>query len=254
MAKPPSIASLVRAAAVSEASFVATMTNVLDTEEPERVIEIFGRVNVPKVYGELADGPDIHDVVIAVGDFELEGVLAEGFNTYTDRHMRKLKWHTTHVSEESVTAVGNVYGASTIIAALRVRRVIALLGTKDSFSAEEWGLTRELINRSFRDFRELTKTLVNRWLPAAVEVVDAGILAAGLSHLPAVIRKRAQRFARLREEIEGRRSNIEVVPDGYPAVRPPRYFGGDLMEDGAWKIYWDELGALADSLEQSLEV
>jgi len=254
MAKPPSIASLVRAAALSEASFVATMTNVLDTEEPERVIEIFGRVNVPKVYGEIVAGPDIHDVEVKVGDFELEAVLADGFNTYTDRHMRKLKWHTTHVSEESVVAVSNVYGAATIIAALRVRRVVALLGTKDSLSAEEWGLTRELINRSFRDFRELTKTLVNRWMPAAVEVINATVLSEGISHLPGVIRKRTQRFGRLREEIEARRSGIEVVPDGYPAVRPPRYFGGDLMEDGAWKIYWDDLGALADSLEQSLEI
>ena len=254
MAKPPSIASLVRAAAVSEAAFINTMTQVLDTEEPERVIEIFGRVNVPKVYTELVEAPDIHDVEIKVSDYELEEVLAGGFNTYIDRHARKIKWHTTHASDESIVAVSNVYSAASAIAALRVRRVIALLDTKEIFSAEEWGVTRELINRAFRDFRELTKLLVNRWLPAAQEVVDAALLFEGVTHIPSLIRKRAQRFARLREEIEARRVNITVQPDGYPPVRPPRYFGGDLMEEGSWKIYWDELGALADSLEQTLEV
>jgi len=254
MAKPPSIASLVRAAAVSEASFIATMNNVLETEETERVIEIFGRVNVPKVYTELADGPDIHDVEFSVTDFELEATLASGFNTYIDRHMRKLKWHTTHASDESIVAVSNVYSGATAIAALRVRRVIALLAKKDSYSAQEWGVARELINRAFRDFRELTKVLVMRWLPAASEVIDNALLFEGISHIPALIRKRAKRFARLREEIEACRTKIQVVPDGYPPVKPPRYFGGDLMEDGAWAIYWDELGALADNLEQAIEI
>lgn len=254
MAKPPSIASLVRAAAVSRAAFVNTMVSVLETEETERIIEIFGRLNVPKVYTEVADMPAIEEIPVSVKDFELEATLAGGFNTYIDRHMRKLKWHTTHVSNESVQAVINIYEAATAIAALRVRRVIALLETKEVFSAQEWGQARELINRAFRDFRELTKLLVNRWLPAAVDVVDHATLAEGLAGLPAIIRSRAQRFSALRDQLETCRLNIAVQPEGYPLVKPPRYFGGDLMEDGAWKIYWGELGALADAIEQAIEI
>lgn len=254
MAKPPSIASLVRAAAVSRAAFVNTMVSVLETEDTERIIEIFGRLNVPKVYTEVADMPAIEDLPVSVKDFELEAALASGFNTYIDRHMRKLKWHTTHASDESVQAVTNIYEAATAIAALRVRRVIALLETKEVFSAQEWGQARELINRAFRDFRELTKLLVNRWLPAAAEVVDHATLAEGLAELPPIIRRRAQRFSALRDQLETCRLNIAVKPEGYPLVKPPRYFGGDLMEDGAWKIYWGELGALADAIEQAIEI
>lgn len=254
MAKPPSIASLVRAAAVSRAAFVNTMVNVLETEEPDRVIEIFGRLNVPKVYTEIVEMPAIEEIPVSVDGFELEARLAEGFNTYIDRHMRKLKWHTTHASDESVQAVTNIYEAATAIAALRVRRVIALLQSTEVFSAQEWGQARELINRAYRDFRELTKLLVNRWLPAASEVVELGTLAEGLAEMPSTIRRRAQRFSALREQLEACRMEIAVKPDGYPIVKPPRYFGGDLMEDGAWKIYWGELGALADTIEQALEV
>jgi hypothetical protein len=254
MAKPPSIASLVRTAAISEHAFVTTMTDILKTEDPERIIEIFGRLNVPKLFTEAVDQPAFDELDLDIHGFDHEIEIASGFNTYIDRHMRKLKWHTTHASDESVEAVRGIYSVTTTIAALRVARVVALLSTKDTFTAEEWGQSRELVNRAYRDFRELTKLLVNRWMPAAVEVVEASLLFEGAQGLPAIIRKRAQRFLALRDKLESRRMEIAVQPEGYPPVKPPRYFGGDLMEDGAWKIYWGEVGALADNLDQTLEV
>ena len=43
---------------------------------------------------------------------------------------------------------------------------------------------------------------------------------------------------------------LAVQPDGYPLVKPPRYFGGDLLDQGSWKHYWGDVGTLADNLRQ----
>jgi hypothetical protein len=140
-----------------------------------------------------------------------------------------------------------------MISAIRIRRVIMLLGTKEMFSAHEWGRSRELLNRTFRDFRELTKLLVNKWLPITMESVDPEEVRAGAATLPSVVRTRNDLFHRLRGEVEVRRLQIAVKPDGYPAVRPPRYFGGDLLDEGAWRIYSAEINGLIDSLDHGLE-
>ena len=151
--------------------------------------------------------------------------------------MRKVKWHTAHPENAGAEAVRGIFSVTATIEAIRVRRVILLLQAQEVFTAQEWGLARELLNRTYRDYRELCKLMVNRWLSTVLETCDREEMSAHLEALPAIIRARTELFHLLRSEIEARRVQIAVKPEGYPAVRPPRYFGGDLLDEGAWRIY-----------------
>ena len=253
MGKPPSIASIVRNAATSEGAFVDTVLEVLRTEETPRIIEIFGRLNVPKIFPEQVEQPAFDEMPIEVSDFELEATLADGFNTYNDRHMRKMKWHTAHPENAGAIAVVGIFSVTATIEGIRVRRVLMLLQDQEIFTAQEWGLARELLNRTYRDYRELCKLMINRWLPTVMETCDREEIRANIETLPALIRARTERFHRLKNDVENRRLQIAVKPDGYPAVRPPRYFGGDLLDVGAWRIYTAEINGLIDSLDQVIE-
>jgi hypothetical protein len=44
-----------------------------------------------------------------------------------------------------------------------------------------------------------------------------------------------------RTRIEDRRLELAVLPEGYPAVKPPVYFGGDLLARGPWKLFWSQV-------------
>ena len=62
------------------------------------------------------------------------------------------------------------------------------------------------------------------------------------------------RLASLRDEVEVARLDLAVQPEGYPMVRPPRYFGGDLMETMSWKHFWGEVGTLQDNMRQHVDL
>ena len=68
---------------------------------------------------------------------------------------------------------------------------------------------------------------------------------------------RGLRFARLaleeaRERVEERRSELTVLPEGHPPVKPPLYFGGDVLGRGPWTQYWKALNSKAHHFRESV--
>ena len=51
---------------------------------------------------------------------------------------------------------------------------------------------------------------------------------------------------------EERRVELTVLPEGFPPVRPPIYFGGDLMGRGPWRQYWSTIESRAHHVRESL--
>ena len=41
-----------------------------------------------------------------------------------------------------------------------------------------------------------------------------------------------------RHRFEERRLELTVLPPGFDPVKPPNYFGGDLLARGPWKQFW----------------
>ncbi|MCB9742948.1 MAG: hypothetical protein H6741_05555 [Alphaproteobacteria bacterium] len=253
--KPPTIASLVRLSAKSEADFYGILSDVLVNEEDqERVVEYLTRLNLPKTMEPSDDIQVADEVTSTVTNFDDELALANGFEKFTARHLRKLKWHVSHPSIEGVTPVTLLYRSTAIMAYLRIARVVSLLGSKDVLSTHEWGTARELLNRAYRDYRMATNVLTVSWLEALMESGEAEEIRQALDHLPSVVYAQIRKLERLREEVEAARVELTVQPPGYPPVKPPRYFGGDLLDTSSWKHFWGEVNNLADGLQQQVHV
>ena len=59
-----------------------------------------------------------------------------------------------------------------------------------------------------------------------------------LGNFYAFIDAHVRLLAEYREKIEERRMQLSVLPEGFPPVKPPNYFGGDLLGKGPWKQFW----------------
>ena len=55
-----------------------------------------------------------------------------------------------------------------------------------------------------------------------------------------------------RDRIEERRIDLTVMPEGFPPVKPPNYFGGDLLGRGPWKQYWNTLDTRAHHYREAI--
>ena len=251
MAKKPTIASLVRKAGASDVEFVNIVCEVIQEDDRDRVLDFLCRLNLPLALPDSEEEKaNIAEVGMYIGDFEYELFIAEGFQKYFERHLRKLKWHVSHPEQDSIAPGMRIYGCVAFIAEVRVRRVLSLLGNYEVLTPAQWGAARELLNRSYRHFRVATALVTEKWVESLLEACEAGEVREALSELPAQINVYADRLAALREEVEAARSKLAVQPDGYPLVKPPRYFGGDLLDQGSWKHYWGDVGTLADNLRQ----
>lgn len=251
------VASLVREAAKSEAAFLNTLNEVLAEDEPERIEEFFAKLNIPRssktddtLVEETAPTPPQAEVTVA--GFAQELQITDGIQKFLDRHMRKLKWHVAHPGLEGIGNCMRLYRAMAVVGQLRVRRVLALLGSKPRLTVEEWGTARELLNRAYREYREATAVVAGPWIDALLTLDPQAEVKQALTGFPGMVAENAQAFKDLRDAVEVRRQQLEVKPENYPAVKPPRYFGGDLLSGSSWRHFWGELSGMTDALRNSL--
>ncbi len=252
------IQALIREAAKTEEKFRAILNEVMIAEPPERVEEFFGKLNIPR--STKADDTLTETFVlgdpsqIQVTTFAAEVKAADGIQKFMDRHMRKLKWHTAHPAVEGAGNCIRLFRAMGVVTELRIRRVVVLLDTKDRLTVEEWGNARELLNRAYRELREASAIVCGPWIDALFSLDARDEIMEQLTPFAGMVETYAQTARELREKVEERRVQMEVKPEQYPVVRPPRYFGGDLLDVGSWRHYWGELSGHVDSLKNSLGV
>jgi len=250
------IASLVREAAKNEEKFLNVLNNIMYGDVPERVEEFFAKLNIPrsaKADDTLVEGGGLtQEGELKVTTFDVEYSVSEGIQKCIDRHMRKLKWHTAHPAVASSGNCVRLYRAMGIITEYRIKRVILLLGTKERMTVDEWGISRELLNRSYRELREATGIVTGPWIDAVFGLDAREEMLEILKDFPEMVSGFTKTLHVLREQIEARRLQMEVKPDAYPVVRPPRYFGGDLLDSGSWRHFWGELSGMNDALRNSL--
>ncbi|MEY3213452.1 MAG: hypothetical protein RIT28_3933 [Pseudomonadota bacterium] len=240
-----------RLSARSEQDFADLIAQVLiDERDAEKVVDFLTKLNVPKVYEpgtELVIKPE---GITSASDFDVETEISNGFVKFTDRHVRKLKWHVSHPALDGVEQVIVLYRSVGYIAQLRISRILHLLKERETLTTFEWGMARELLNRTYRDFRQATSIVTQAWLDALKESNDSEAVKVALTPLPQIIRNQSNVLAELRDQLERARLTLAVKPDGYPPVRPPRYFGGDLLDSASWKHFWGEVHIMADNLNQ----
>jgi hypothetical protein len=250
------ISTLVREAAKSEANFLQVLNTELIPDTPERIEEFFAKLNIPR--STKADDTLVEQLALsgtdrfAVTTFADEVKVAEGIQKFMDRHMRKLKWHVAHPAQEGITNCVRLYRAMGITTELRVLRVLALMKSRQRLTVEEWGLARELLNRAYRELREATAIVTGPWIDALLSLEGRQEVLAGLAPFAGIVSGYVKVLESLRKAIEERRQEMEVKPEGYPVVRPPRYFGGDLLDAGSWKHFWGEISGMADGLRNIL--
>jgi len=254
---PQTIASLVREAARNETAFFATLNEVLDDDAPERLEEFFAKLNIPRSANSDDSPAEVQSLpenqTLSVTTFAQEMHITDGIQKFLDRHMRKLKWHVAHPSIDGAKNCVRLYRAMATVTELRIRRIIALLEANPSVTAQEWGNARELLNRAYREIREATSIVTGSWLEALGGVAEPAEIKAALADFPDVVANLVQVLRDLRDTVEARRQEMEVRPDGYPPVRPPRYFGGDLLDISSWRYFWGDLSAMADNLRNNLD-
>ncbi len=250
------ISTLIREAAKKEENFKRILNEEILGEQPERIGEFFAKLNIPrstKADDTLTDGFVLGDPAkIVVTTFAAEAAVAEGIQKYMDRHMRKLKWHTAHPALAGIANCVRLYRAMGIVTDLRIHRVIVLLHTKERMTVEEWGCARELLNRAYRELRDASGIVSSPWIDALFGLDARDEVIAELTPFADMVGGYIQTCRELRDAVEVRRVLMEVKPAAYPVVRPPRYFGGDLLDVGSWRHYWGELSGHLDSLRNSL--
>ncbi|MGC6494687.1 MAG: hypothetical protein ACON5B_17755 [Myxococcota bacterium] len=241
MSKQVTISSLVRQSAKTEAEFVRVLLEVFENETPERVAEYFDRLNVPRsVQGDEfnAELTSLDAAAKDVFTYEQERDINIGMQKYMDRHVKKLKWHAQRPSMEGARNVLLIMREGMMVTDLRLTRLTRLLQSKDELTPLEWSYAREMMNRAYFAFRNFLNQLGGPWIDAMLATQDREeffeMIGSFYEHVDAVIRK----LETHREAIEARREELTVLPPGHDPVKPPRYFGGDLLARGPWTQFW----------------
>jgi hypothetical protein len=255
--KQATIASLVRTAAKTEAEFMSTVEAIFEEDEIDRIWEFFDRLNIPRSQG--AD-EELHGPVPEVGGHALDKLLgfdhemriSNGIQRFLDRHERKIKWHATHPALDGIDNVILLFRAAMAITNLRLVRLRRLLQTKDELSPVEWSSARKLMNNSFLSFRNFLTLVAGEWVDAMQSTVPQADLAAKLGRFYELVDAEIQRLDKLKDDIENRRRELAVLPDGFPPVKPPVYFHGDLLGKGPWKLFWQSLNDKAHHFREAV--
>jgi hypothetical protein len=241
MSKQATISSLVRQAAKTETEFQAVILAVFEEADLERAAEFFDRLNVPRsVEGDNFNEPlaDLSAGAENVGTYEQERVLGAGIQKYMDRHLKKLKWHAQRPSIDGGRNVLLVMREGMAVTDMRVRRLNNLLKTKDELTPTEWAIARDLMNRAYLSFRHFLVQLGGAWIDACTAALDHEELGELLGNFYELVDLTIRHLEEYRHKIEERRLELTVLPPGYDPVKPPIYFGGDLMGRGPWKQFW----------------
>ena len=260
MSKISTIASLVRGAARSETEFYETIIGVFEEEDLERAAEFFDKLNIPRSVGAdsglLDDIPEAPKSTMFITDFAAERKLGAGMQRYLDRHERKLKWHAGHPSAEGCQNVLLLMREAMYVTTLRLRRLQLLLDSADELTPVEWATSRELMNRSYMSFRNFLNLAAGDWIDAVSTAVPRdeldGMFNSDKRSFYQLVDDQVRFLDEAREKIEARRTQLTVTPEGFPPVKPPNYFGGDLMGRGPWKQFWQNLNTKAHTFRESI--
>jgi len=242
------ISSLIRTAAKDEALFVETSQNVLDDESLDRIAEFFDRLNIPRSVGSdanLTPLPSLTVTVDRIGTFKEEKAISDGIQKFLDRHARKIKWHATHPSLEGSHNVMLVTRCGIMATNVRIARLEFLLRRGEELTPEEWANAREFMNKAYLSFRNFLVLLAGIWIDAMQTAVTHDQLAETLGNFYEFIDTQIRKLEEARERIEDRRMELTVIPEEFPPVKPPVYFGGDLMGRGPWKQFWATIDSKA---------
>lgn len=266
MTKSVTIASLVRSAARSESEFYATIEDVFTEGDLERAAEFFDKLNIPRSTaaegGLFKELPVPSGIVLTLGTFEQEHAISRGIQRYLDRHERKIKWHAGHPSAEGVSNVLLLFREAMYVTNLRLRRLHLLLDTTDELTPNQWAVAREMMNRSYLSFRNFLQLTAHDWIDAVGTTMSPDELADHLRNVDnepdsvddfyQLVDHQIRELEEARGKIEERRLELTVAPEGFPPVKPPNYFGGDLMGRGPWKQFWNHLNAAAHHFRESV--
>ncbi len=248
------IASLVRIASRSEAEFISTTQEVLETETPDRLADFFDRMNLPRSIGldnGLTEVPKFKVRADMVGTFEEEELLSVGIQKFLDRHERKIKWHATHASLDGVENVILMMRAGMAVTEMRLERLLLCLAKKDDLTPAEWAIARQTMNKAYMTFRNFLALFGGAWIDAMVLTCPRDDISAKLGNFYEAIDGRIRALDDYRQRIETRRLELTVQPEGFPPVKPPNYFGGDLLGRGPWKQFWNALDERAHHFREA---
>jgi hypothetical protein len=235
------ISSLIRQAARSEAEFLSVIELVFAEETAERIAEFFDRLNIPRsVEGEnLAEPlPPLDSASATVKNYEDERLINHGIQKYMDRHLKKLKWHAQRPTMEGSGNVLLLMRQGIAITDIRLRRLANLMRVKDELTPEEWAIARDIMNRAYMSFRHYLSQLGGQWIDAAITQLERTELEALVGNFYELVDATVRRLEEHKARIEARRMELTVLPVGFDPVKPPVYFGGDLLGRGPWKQFW----------------
>jgi hypothetical protein len=244
MTKAATIASLVRVAAKTESEFVQTVQQVLDEGDAERAAEFFDRLNIPRSIGLDGEAHAPVQKVITnpetVTTYETEREISAGIQKFLDRHERKIKWHATHPAADGIGNVLLLFRCAVAVTELRLERLQVLMKRKDELSPAEWAIARELMRGAYLSFRNYLNALAGEWVDAMQKEVSRDELSKALGNFYELVDQTVRSLETTRERVEERRLGLTVIPgEPFPPVKPPNYFGGDLLGRGPWKQFWN---------------
>lgn len=258
MSKQATIASLIRTAAKTENDYIEILEQIFQDPDVDRIFEFFDRLNIPR--SQSAEGTDLEaPIPILTGacltrdlGFADEVKVAAGVQRYLDRHERKIKWHAGHPSMEGVENVLMLFRAAMITTNMRLQRLRRLLTTKDELTPVEWSGSRTLMNKSYLSFRNFLNLVAGDWIDTVNTTLPREELNAGLGRFHELVDGELQKLEKLKEELEERRRELTVLPEGFPPVKPPNYFHGDLLGKGPWKLYWETVNGRAHHFREAM--
>ncbi|MFT7522111.1 MAG: hypothetical protein ACI9MC_004263, partial [Kiritimatiellia bacterium] len=168
---------------------------------------------------------------------------ADGIQKYMDRHERKIKWHAGHPAMAGADNVVLVMRTCSAVTHHRLERLQLLLRSKDELTAVEWATAREMMNRSYLSIRNFMSLMSGPWIDSMTQTIGRDALSERLGPFYEKLDSTVRLLEEHRKRIESRRIELTVLPEGYPPVKPPNYFGGDLMGVGPWSQYWKNIVA-----------
>jgi hypothetical protein len=257
--KAATIASLVRIAAKTEAEFIATVQQVLEEADGDRAAEFFDRLNIPRSIGldeGAAPNSPVKKITVSsagIATYENEREVSNGIQKFLDRHERKIKWHAGHPAIEGTQNVLLLFRCAIAVTDLRLARLELLLKSKDELNPMEWAIARELINRTYLSFRNYLNVMAGEWVDAMMASTPKEDLAKSLGDFYEMVDQTVRSLESARDRLEERRVKMAVLPgDPFPPVRPPNYFGGDLLGKGPWKQFWSSVQNQAHHFRECL--
>lgn len=255
MSKQATISSLVRVATRSEEDFQQSILTVFEENDYDRIAEFFDRLNIPRsVEGDKVNEPilSLEAATVSVSNFADEDKVNNGVQRYIERHEKKLRWHAQRPSMEGSRNVILIMRHGMMVTDMRLRRLRALLNSQDEYTVMEWNIARRLMNNAFSSFRKYMLQLGGPWIDGVVATLDHDELDAFLGNFFEHIDSTIRTLEEHRAAIEERRLELTVLPVGFDPVKPPNYFGGDLMGRGPWKQYWESLQQKSHHFREAL--